>query len=79
MEYAGSGRLCREDYETLGGVSGSIEAAVEAAFTDPGHEPAIRRTRVPANLVRDSFRGSRVSIRTRKSASGVSHAGKKFR
>jgi hypothetical protein len=50
VKYGGSGRLCREDYETLGGVRGSIEAAVEAAFTDPGRDPAIPRTRVPLRM-----------------------------
>jgi Novel STAND NTPase 1/WD domain, G-beta repeat len=41
VEYGGSGRLRRQDYEALGGVRGSIEAAVEAAFAEAGREPAI--------------------------------------
>lgn len=40
-EYGSEGRLRAEDYEALGGVRGSIEAAIDAAFLDPDHPPAV--------------------------------------
>src|SRR5262249_23276684 len=39
VEYGSDGELSVEDYQALGGVSGSIEAAVEAAFANPGRAP----------------------------------------
>jgi WD40 repeat protein len=41
IDYGSSGRLRIEDYEALGGVRGSIEAAVESAFTDPEQPPIV--------------------------------------
>jgi WD40 repeat protein/Tfp pilus assembly protein PilF len=41
VEHGGAGKLCLDDYEALGGVRGSIEAAVEAAFAEPGREPPV--------------------------------------
>jgi WD40 repeat protein len=41
VEYGGDGDLRLDEYEKLGGVRGSIEAAVEAAFADPGRVPAV--------------------------------------
>ena len=41
IEHGGDGKLSLEDYEGLGGVRGSIEAAIEAAFADPGRTPAV--------------------------------------
>jgi hypothetical protein len=32
LEYGGSGRLTLKDYDSLGRIKGSIEAAVERAF-----------------------------------------------
>ncbi|MFS8978220.1 TIR domain-containing protein [Cupriavidus necator] len=40
-EYGSSGHLRLEDYQALGGVRGSIDAAVEAAFADPQRQPAV--------------------------------------
>ncbi|BDC45339.1 eIF2A-related protein [Paraburkholderia terrae] len=40
-DYGGTGNLRIDDHEALGGVRGSIEAAVESAFADPGREPAV--------------------------------------
>ncbi|SAL51125.1 WD domain-containing protein [Caballeronia cordobensis] len=40
-DYGGAGNLRVEDYEALGGVRGSIEAAVELAFVDPNREPVV--------------------------------------
>jgi hypothetical protein len=41
VEHGGDGKLLLEDYEVLGGVRGSIEAAIEAAFAEPGREPIV--------------------------------------
>jgi len=41
VEYGGRGRLALGDYEALGGVAGSIDAAIEAAFAEPRSEPPI--------------------------------------
>ena len=41
VDYGGDGELSVGDYDALGGVRGSIEAAVEAAFADPGREPVV--------------------------------------
>ncbi|WP_242684326.1 TIR domain-containing protein, partial [Paraburkholderia hospita] len=40
-DYGGAGNLRVVDYEALGGVRGSIEAAVDSAFVDPDREPAV--------------------------------------
>jgi hypothetical protein len=40
-DYGGAGRLTLADYEKLGGVQGSIEAAVTQALNEPGRAPAI--------------------------------------
>ena len=40
-DYGGEGRLTLAEYEKIGGVQGSIEAAVARALTDPGRSPAI--------------------------------------
>jgi WD40 repeat protein len=41
VDHGGSGRLRVTDYEALGAVRGSIEAAVDAAFVEPGRRPVI--------------------------------------
>jgi len=41
IEYGADGNLLLKEYEALGGLEGSIEAAVNEAWKDPGHEPAI--------------------------------------
>ena len=41
IEHGGDGDLTLSEYEDLGGVRGSIEAAITAAFADPGRAPAI--------------------------------------
>lgn len=40
-DYGGEGRLTVADYTTLGGVQGSIEAAVAGALAEPAHSPSI--------------------------------------
>ena len=40
-DYGGAGRLSLGDYERLGGVQGSIEAAVASALAEPGPTPVI--------------------------------------
>src|SRR5205085_3299957 len=40
-DYAAEGTLSLAEYESLGGVQGSIEAAVAAALAEPGRAPAI--------------------------------------
>jgi hypothetical protein len=40
-DYGAEGRLTLAEYERLGGVQGSIEAAVAAALAEPGRAPAI--------------------------------------
>jgi hypothetical protein len=41
LEHGVDGDLLLSEYETMGGVRGSLEAAVAAAFADPGREPAV--------------------------------------
>lgn len=41
VEHGGDGKLVLEDYEALGGVRGSIEVAVNAAFAEPGRAPVV--------------------------------------
>jgi WD40 repeat protein len=41
LEYGGDGSLRLSGYEELGGVQGSIAAAIAAAFAEPGRAPAI--------------------------------------
>jgi WD40 repeat protein len=41
LEHGGDGELSRDEYVTFGGVSGSIEAAIEAAFVDPARAPVV--------------------------------------
>lgn len=41
VEYHATGTLSLENYQSLGGVQGSIELAVAAAFRNPAQEPAI--------------------------------------
>jgi TIR domain len=40
-DYGAAGRLTLDDYQRLGGVQGSIEAAVARALAEPGRMPAI--------------------------------------
>ena len=40
-DYGTDGRLTLAEYSKLGGVQGSIEAAIEQAFAEPGRSPAI--------------------------------------
>jgi hypothetical protein len=41
IEHGGDGKLLLADYESLGGVRGSIEAAIEAAFISPERAPTV--------------------------------------
>ncbi len=41
VEHGGDGALNLPEYEALGGLRGSIEEVVKAAFAEPGREPAI--------------------------------------
>lgn len=41
VEHGGDGKLMLEDYEALGGVRGSIQAAVAEAFDEPERSPAV--------------------------------------
>lgn len=41
LEYGGDGDLLLDEYDQLGGVRGSITAAIEHAFAEPGREPAV--------------------------------------
>lgn len=41
VEHGGGGKLLLADYESMGGVRGSIEAGIELAFAEPGREPAV--------------------------------------
>jgi WD40 repeat protein len=43
LEHGGDGYLSLGDYQTLGGVEGSIEAAIQAAFASPDRKPPIPR------------------------------------
>ncbi len=45
VEYGGAGRLMLADYEALGRIKGSIEAAVERAFREADKDPAIPKDR----------------------------------
>ena len=45
VEYGGRGRLMLADYEALGRIRGSIEAAVERAFEEADDDPMIPRDR----------------------------------
>lgn len=56
VEHGGDGELLLQDYEASGGVRGSIEAAIEAAFVEPGRTPIVpvdRETR--ERLLRSGF------------------------
>jgi formylglycine-generating enzyme required for sulfatase activity len=46
LEYGGGGRLTLADYEALGRIRGSIEAAVERAFSAADVDPAVPRDRL---------------------------------
>jgi formylglycine-generating enzyme required for sulfatase activity len=41
IDYGADGNLLLKEYEALGGLQGSIEAAVHETWKDPGREPAI--------------------------------------
>jgi WD40 repeat protein len=41
VEHGGDGSLSLPEYDALGGLRGSIEEVVKAAFAEPGREPAI--------------------------------------
>ena len=41
LEHGAAGDLTLDEYEDLGAVRGSLEAAIAAAFTEPGRAPAI--------------------------------------
>ena len=45
VECGGSGRLMLADYEALGRIKGSIEAAVERAFEAADNDPSIPKDR----------------------------------
>ena len=44
-DYGAGGRLTLADYQKMGGVQGSIEAAVANALTEPGRDPVIPPTK----------------------------------
>ncbi|MFS8980799.1 TIR domain-containing protein [Cupriavidus necator] len=55
-DYGAAGVLRLEDYEALGGVRGSIEAAVESAFVVPGRQPAVPADKAARErLLREGF------------------------
>src|SRR5262249_48150176 len=41
VDYGAEGRLSLAEYEKIGGVQGSIEAAITRALADPSHQPTI--------------------------------------
>jgi hypothetical protein len=45
VEYGGDGDLLLQKYETLGGISGAINKAIEASFADPDDKPKIPVTK----------------------------------
>nr|VFK59231.1 MAG: WD domain, G-beta repeat [Candidatus Kentron sp. TUN] len=51
LDYGSDGDLLISEYRELGGISGSIEAAIDAAFANPGAEPAIPADRNQRNLL----------------------------
>src|SRR5206468_2661813 len=51
IECGGDGDLRLDEYQVLGGVKGSIEAAVTAAFADPGRHPAVSADKVERERV----------------------------
>jgi uncharacterized protein (DUF2267 family) len=56
VEHGGDGKLLLDDYEALGGVRGSIEAAIAAAFAEPGRAPMVPADRVARErLLRAGF------------------------
>jgi WD40 repeat protein len=56
IDYGGAGELSAGDYDRLGGVRGSIEAAVEEALAQPAREPVIPADRnVVEGLLRRAF------------------------
>ena len=56
IEHGGDGKLLLADYEALGGVRGSIEAAIEAAFADVGRTPTVPADRTARErLLRAGF------------------------
>jgi WD40 repeat protein len=56
VDYGGEGVLSAAGYDALGGIRGSIDAAIEAAFTDPGAAPVVPTDRVERErLLRRAF------------------------
>jgi len=56
IEHGGDGKLLLADYESLGGVRGSIEAAIEAAFVSPERAPTVPADKVARErLLRAGF------------------------
>ena len=56
LEHGGAGTLTLAQYESLGGMRGSIEAAVDSAFAEPGRQPAVPPTRAERErLLRAGF------------------------
>lgn len=56
IDYGGAEAIRLEDYESLGGVRGSIEAAVVSAFSDPYRAPAIPADKTEREqLLREGF------------------------
>lgn len=56
IEHGADGALRLADYDTLGGVRGSIEAAIDAAFALPGNPPAVPADRTERDrLLRAAF------------------------
>jgi hypothetical protein len=56
VEHGADGDLKLTEYESLGGIEGSIEAAVQAAFADPDRRPVIPTEEVKRNrLLHDAF------------------------
>ena len=66
LEHGGDGKLTASKYQALGGIKGSIEAAVERALQNADADPTIPKdsaARTPLCSAADLFRGLLASIR----------------
>jgi hypothetical protein len=80
-DYGSGGRLTVVEYDKLGGVRGSIEAAVAYAVAEPACRRQSRQTKRRSSplFVRRSFRGSRASILRLAPRCGAPHAATRSR
>ncbi|SET52402.1 Formylglycine-generating enzyme, required for sulfatase activity, contains SUMF1/FGE domain [Nitrosomonas marina] len=51
VEYGSDGDLRLDEYNAMGGVRGSIEAVVEAAFAEPGRQPVVPAGKAERNAL----------------------------